>query len=182
MIQRFKSITMKLNRRERAAVLVGVGFLCLFIVVRFVVFPFMDRKDRLRRNLVVNTRNLEEIRSLKAEYETLVKAGEQAEKRFNQRRKSFTLLSFLVQLAGEVGIKDKMASMKPTLTQQKDSPYKISQVEMKLKGLSLEQITQYLYRIETSKNMVTIKRISLTKSDDKEGILNVTLQVETLEV
>jgi general secretion pathway protein M len=64
----------------------------------------------------------------------------------------------------------------------KDSPYKISQVEMKLKGLTLDQVTQYLYKIETSRNMVNIKRISLTKSDDKEGILNVTLQVETLEV
>jgi len=182
MMKWFKPIAMKLNRRERAAVMVGVGFLCLFVLVRFVVFPFMDRKDRLRRNLTVNTRNLEEIRALKMAYETLIHTGEQAEKRFKQRRKNFTLLSFLVQLAGEVGIKDKMASMKPTLTQQKDSPYKTSQVEMKLKGLSLEQITQYLYKIETSKNMVNIKRISLTKSDDKEGILNVTLQVETLEV
>jgi general secretion pathway protein M len=81
-----------------------------------------------------------------------------------------------------VGIKDKMASMKPTLTQQKESPYNISQVEMKLKGLTLEQITQYLYKIETSKNMVNIKRISLTKGDDQTGILNVTLQVETLEL
>jgi len=182
MMQWFKPIAMKLNRRERMAVLAGICFLCLFVVVRFAVFPLMDRKDRLRRNLAVNSRNLAEIRSLKAEYETLISAGEVAEKRFKQRRKSFTLLSFLVQLAGEVGIKDKMASMKPTMTQKKDSPYKISQVEMKLKGLSLEQITQYLYKIETSKNMVSIKRISLTKSDDQEGILNVVLQVETLEV
>ncbi len=181
-MQWFKPIAMKLNRRERVAVLVGIGFLCLFVVVRFVVFPFMERKDRLKRNLAVNARNLTEIQSLKAEYETLINAGKQAEKRFEQRQKSFTLLSFLVQLAGEVGIKDKMASMKPTLTQQKDSPYKISQVEMKLKGLTLEQITQYLYKIETSKNMVHIKRISLTKSDDQEGIINVVLQVETLEV
>ncbi|RLB98808.1 MAG: hypothetical protein DRH90_21370 [Deltaproteobacteria bacterium] len=181
-MQWFKPIAMKLNRRERVAVMAGVGFICLFVVVKFAIFPFMDRKDRLRRSLTVNSRNLEEIRSLKAEYETLISTGEQAEKRFKKRRKSFTLLSFLVQLAGEVGIKDKMASMKPTLTQQKDSPYKISQVEMKLKGLSLEQITQYLYKIETSKNMVSIKRISLTKSDDKQGILNVVLQVETLEV
>ncbi len=181
-MQWFKPIAMKLNRRERVAVMAGVGFICLFVVVKFAIFPFMDRKDRLRHSLTVNSRNLEEIRSLKAEYETLISTGEQAEKRFKKRRKSFTLLSFLVQLAGEVGIKDKMASMKPTLTQQKDSPYKISQVEMKLKGLSLEQITQYLYKIETSKNMVSIKRISLTKSDDKQGILNVVLQVETLEV
>jgi general secretion pathway protein M len=181
-MQWFKPIVMKLNRRERAAVLAGIAFLLLFVVVRFMVFPFMDRKDRLGRNLAVNSRNLEEIRSLKVAYETLISAGEQAEKRFKQRQKSFTLLSFLVQLAGEVGIKDKMASMKPTLTQQKDSPYKTSQVEMKLKGLTLEQITEYLYKIETSKNMVSIKRISLTKSEDQAGILNVTLQVETLEV
>jgi len=181
-MQWLKPIAMKLNRRERVAVLAGIGFICLFVVVRFAIFPFMERKDRLRRNLAANARNLTEIQSLKAEYETLINAGMQAEKRFKQRKKSFTLLSFLVQLAGEVGVKDKMASMKPTLTQQKDSPYKISQVEMKLKGLTLEQITQYLYKIETSKNMVSIKRISLTKSDDQEGIINVVLQVETLEV
>ena len=121
-MQWFKPIVMKLNRRERAAVLAGIAFLLLFVVVRFMVFPFMDRKDRLGRNLAVNSRNLEEIRSLKVAYETLISAGEQAEKRFKQRQKSFTLLSFLVQLAGEVGIKDKMASMKPTQSQQKDSP------------------------------------------------------------
>lgn len=181
-MQWFKPIAMKLNRRERLAVLAGIGFLCLFVVVRFVAFPFMDKKDRLKRNISVNSGNLKEIRLLKVEYETMINAGDQARKRFNQRRKGFTLLSFLVQLAGEVGIKDKMASMKPTLTPQKDSAYKVSLVEMKLKGLTLEQITRYLYKIETSKNMVSIKRLSLTKSDDKEGILNVVLQVETLEV
>ena len=181
-MQWFKPIAMKLNRRERVAVLAGIGFICLFVVVRFAIFPFMERNDRLRRSLAANARNLTEIQSLKTEYETLINAGKQAEKRFKQRKKSFTLLSFLVQLAGEVGIKDKMASMKPTLNQQKDSPYKTSQVKMKLKGLTLEQITQYLYKIETSKNMVSIKRISLTKSDDQEGIINIVLQVETLEV
>lgn len=181
-MQWFKPIAMKLNRRERMAVLTGIVFLCLFAVIRFVVFPFMDQKDRLRRNLTANGRNLEEIRSLKADYRTMVSAGEKAKKRFKQRQKGFTLFSFLDQLAGEVGIKDKMTSMKPTYTRKKDSPYKKSLVEMKLKGLTLEQITQYLYKIETSKNMVNIKRISLTKSDDQAGILNVVLQVETLEV
>lgn len=181
-MQWFKPIAMKLNRRERLAVLVGIGFLCLFVLARFVVFPFMDKKDRLRRSLATNTENVEEIRSLKKEYSLLISERENAKKRFNQRRKGFTLYSFLDRLAGEVGIKDKMTYMKPTVTRQKDSPYKTSIVEMKLNGITLDQITQYLYKIETSKNMVTIKRLSLTKSDDKQGILNVVLQVETFEV
>jgi len=142
----------------------------------------MDKKDRLRRSLAVNAQNIKEIQSLKTEYQTLIAEGQQSKKRFNQRRKSFTLYSFLDKLAGEVGIKDKMSYMKPTVTPQKGTPYKTSLVEMNLKGLTLEQITQYLYKIETSKNMVTIKRLSLTKSDDKNGSLNLILQVETIEV
>ena len=180
-MQWLKPISMKLNRREKLAVMAGIGCLCLFIVVKFGVFPFMDKKERLQRSLRTSQHNLEEIRLLRAEYESLTRAGEKAKKRFKQRPKGFTLLSFLVQLAGEVGIKDRMSSMKPTLTQQKDSPYKVSLVEMKLTGLNLQQVTEYIYKIETSKNMVSIKRISMTKSDDQKGILNVVLQAETLE-
>jgi general secretion pathway protein M len=177
-----KPIVMKLNRRERLAVLIGISFLCLFMLARFVVFPFMEKKERLRRSLAMSTQNLKDIQILKEEYQAVIAEGRQAEKRFNQRRKSFTLYAFLDKLAGEVGIKDKMTYMKPTVTPKKGTPYKISLVEMNLKGLTLEQITQYLYKIEMSNNMVTVKRLSLTKSDDKNGGLNLVLQVETIEV
>ena len=71
--------------------------------------------------------------------------------------------------------------MKPSTSVQKDSPYKISQVEMKLQSLTLEQLTTYLHMIETSKNMVYIKRLSILKTGKQEGFIDAVIQVETVE-
>lgn len=72
--------------------------------------------------------------------------------------------------------------MKPSTSVQKDSPFKISQVEMKLKGLTLEQLISYLYNVETSKNMITIKKLSISKTGKQEGFIDAVLQVETTEI
>jgi general secretion pathway protein M len=52
---------------------------------------------------------------------------------------------------------------------------------MKLDAVTLEQLTNYLYGIETSKNMVFVKKLSISKKEKDEGLVNVILQVETLE-
>jgi general secretion pathway protein M len=85
-------------------------------------------------------------------------------------------------LAGEAGIKENIAYMKPSTTVQKESAYKISLVEMKLTGITMEQMTLFLHKIETSNNMVSVKRLSLTKPDETQQRLNAVLQVQTLEV
>ena len=72
--------------------------------------------------------------------------------------------------------------MKPSKRVQKNSPYKISRVEMKLEAITLEQLANYLHGVETSKNMVDIKKISISKKDKKEGLLTAVLQVETIEI
>ena len=52
---------------------------------------------------------------------------------------------------------------------------------MKLDAITLEQLTTYLYGIETSKNMVMVKKLSISKKEKNEGLVNVILQVETPE-
>jgi general secretion pathway protein M len=173
---------MRTSKRERTAIWAGVAFIFVFVLFRLVIFPFVDQKERIGRVLEANMKNLIEIRSLKSEYEALNRRANTSKFRFEKRSKSFTLFSFLDRLAGEVGIKENIAYMKPSTTVQKESTYKISLVEMKLTGINMEQITQYLHKIETSKNMVSIKRLSLTKPDEKQNQLNAVLQVQTFEI
>jgi general secretion pathway protein M len=71
--------------------------------------------------------------------------------------------------------------MKPSKTVQKNSNYKISRVEMKLDAITLEQLATYLYGVETSKNMVMVKKVSISKKEKQQGFINVVLQVETVE-
>jgi len=53
---------------------------------------------------------------------------------------------------------------------------------MKLQSITLKQLTSYLHGVETSKNIVSIKRISIVKTGIKEGYVNVVLQIETVEI
>lgn len=173
----------KLSPREKMAVSIGICFVGIFIIMRFVLFPFVDTRDRLRRGLAVHSRNYDEITLLKSKYLDLQQRAANSKLRFDRRKRGFTLYSFLEKLAGQVGInKERIIYMKPTSSKQKDSPYTLSLVEMKLEGISLEQITRFLYRVETSNNMINVRRLSLNKKEDKGGLLNIILQVETFEV
>jgi general secretion pathway protein M len=182
MINRVRPILARLNHREKVALGIGIGFVVIIILVKFAVFPFIDARERLQRGLAVYTRNYDQIQQLRIRYLDLQNRAAQSKTRFERRAKGFTLFSFLEELAAQVGIKDRITSMKPTTSKQKDSPYTLSLVDMKLNGISLEQMSQFLYRIETSQNMIHIRRLSLNKKEEDKGLLNVILQVETSEV
>ena len=78
--------------------------------------------------------------------------------------------------------KDRIAYMKPSSSIQKSGPFKVSTVEMKLQAISLKQLTDYLYSVETSKDMVTVKRASFVKKAGGPAAIDAVLQVETVDI
>ena len=171
----------KLNRREKYSIYALSGAICLFILLQFIIFPSFDKRKGLKRVLRAKTDMLEEMTALKSEYNTIKKRTELSKLRFEKREKGFTLFSFLDKLTGKAGIKNHVIYMKPSTSVQKNSPFKISQVEMKLQGLTLKQLTSYLHMVETSKNLANIKRLSISKTGKQEGFIDAVLQVETAE-
>jgi general secretion pathway protein M len=171
----------KLNRREKYIIYAAGCVIGLLILVHFVVTPFFESRKQMQRSLQTKKGELEEMRRLQSEHAALKGKLQVSKTRFNKREKGFTLYSFLNQLAGQTGIKDRISYMKPTKTIQKNSKYKISRVEMKLDSITLEQLAKYLYSVETSKNVVMVKKVSISKKEKKQGLINVILQVETME-
>ena len=171
----------KLNRREKYIIYGAGGILGLLVIVQFVIAPFVENKNQMQRSLQTKKSELAEMRRLQAEYQTLKAKLQLSQTSIGKREKGFTLFSFMDQLAGQAGIKDRISYMKPSNTVQKNSSYRLSRVEMKIDGVTLEQLTSYLYSIETSKNMVIVKKLSISKKEKDEGLVNVILQVETVE-
>jgi general secretion pathway protein M len=124
---------------------------------------------------------LADMQALQAEAEQIRTRSRTAEGRFRQREANFTLFSFLDQLAGQARVKERVSYMRPTKIELKNSPFKLSRVEMKLEGVTLEQLTTYIHGVESSGNMVSVGKLSITRRDPKEGLLDAILQVETLE-
>jgi general secretion pathway protein M len=171
----------KLNRREKY-IIYGAGCLLgVLIIIQFAITPFFDNRRQLESRLQSKKVELEEMQRLQAEYQMLKEKLQVSEVRFSKREKGFTLFSFLDQLAGQAGIKDRISYMKPSKAVQKNSKYIVSRVEMKLDDITLQQLTTYLYGVETSKNMVLVQKLSISKKEKKQGLIDVILQVETVE-
>ena len=171
-----------MNKRERYAIMLAAGVIGIFLIVTFVVEPFLNKTEQLKKKLYDKAATLEQMRQLQSEYAKLTQKTEASKALFSRRQKGFKLNSFLVQVAGQAGIRDQISSMKPSTKVQENGPYRISRVEMKLDAITLKQLTTYLHVVETSKNLVDITRISISKKDKKEGLLTAVLQVETVEI
>ncbi|MDP2645853.1 MAG: hypothetical protein Q8P24_13010 [Desulfobacterales bacterium] len=175
-------MAIRLNRREKRLIYLISGLIFFFLFIETGVFPFIDNHKRLSRTLQVKSQTLQEMKILKAQYDALNNQAGVSKARLARREKSFTLFAFLDKLVGEAGIKNKITYMKPSSSAIKNSPYKISIVEMKLQAVTLVELTNYLYRIETSENFVSVKRISISKLGQQDTSVNAVLQVETMEI
>jgi len=171
-----------LNKRERLGVMVAAGVVAAFLIAVLVVEPWIASAANTRNSLKTKADMVADMQRWQSEYNALTQETSVSKSRFQRRQRGFALFSFLDRLAGTSGIKDRISYMKPSKIVQKNSPYKISRVEMKVEAITLEQLANYLYSVETSKNMVEIKKISISKKDKKQGLLTAIMQVETVEM
>jgi general secretion pathway protein M len=171
----------KLNTREKISVGAAVAAIVVFLFCQFLVFPLLDKNKQLTERITMREQQLVKIKELQYTYRETSANSEQTQQLLKTRRQGFTLFSFLETLAGRTGVKSNIAYMKPTTTTQKDSPYRLSMVEMKLQEVTMSQLLAYLHGIETARDMIVIKRLSISKSEQKAGMINTIFQVETLE-
>ncbi len=170
-----------LKPREKRAIGAAVGVVCLFLVFRLVIFPFWDARHRMQRSLTSNKAMLQEMQQLQQNYRAFVNRSSAVKNRLNSRRKGFTLFSFLEDAAGRSQVKNKIAYMKPSVQPLKASALKQSLIEMKLEPITMEELVNFLYHVETKDPLITVRRLSLFKSGDTREYLQAVMQVETIE-
>lgn len=169
----------RVSKREKLMLYLAAGFVGLFLIVRLIVFPVFDERTRLQRVLAAKTATLADIRVLAAEYIALKDRSDVALQRISRKQDGFTLFSFLDRMAGETNLKDRIAYMKPSTQTPKDSPYKISLVEMKLQTITLEQLVVYLHRVETDASAIQVRRISIVKTGKGKPFIDAVMEIES---
>jgi general secretion pathway protein M len=171
---------MKLAKREKYLVSFAAIAIALFLIFQFLVFPFFEERKRIQRGIRAREEGLKEMVRLEAEYQIHKKGFQGIKQILARREKGFTLFSFLEKAAGESELKGHIKYMKPS-DSKGTGPYKESMVEMKLEGITLNQLVGYLYRIESAENIVSIKRISIQENKKESGYLDTILQVLTFQ-
>ena len=171
---------MKLAKREKYFVTIAACLIGGFFLFQFLIAPFFEKRDRLQRGIQAKEEGQAEILRLSAEYKNLQKGSQNMQRLLAKRDKGFTLFAFLEKAAGDCGVKERINYMKPS-SSKGAGPYKESMVEMKLEGITLNQLTEYLYRVESPENIVSIRRISIKENAKQSGYLEAVLQASTYE-
>jgi hypothetical protein len=171
----------QLNERERFAIYIGLGAIVIFLVVQWGILPMMDHRRQAARQVAVKRTEIAEMAQLQKEYRRIQAGLERNRIQLQKRPPAFSLFSYLDGLAGTIGLKNKIVYMKPTTVEDPNAGRPRSRVEMKIREVTLEQISRFLFRVETSPNMVRVTRMSITQKQQGKGLLEAVFQVETPE-
>ena len=174
-------MTLALAKREKYVLAFGAAFVFLFLFNEVGVSRAVAYREKLERQVVKERAAREKVAELAADYRRLSDRQKGAAARLAGRQADFRLFAFLDLLAGQAGLKSAVQYMKPAVSPIEGSPYKSSTVEMKLSGISMEQLAGFIHMIESSPNGVSIRRMSVTATGKEERFLDAVFLASTLE-
>jgi general secretion pathway protein M len=168
-----------LSDRERLILIAGGLFVLGVLIYQLIISPYLVAHDRLQSSLQRKQAELLEIQLLSQEYAKLREEEGGIKALLQKRDAAFTLFAFLDEQAANAGVKEQIKYMKPSVVEG-DSGLNESVVEMRLEGVTLEKLTQFLRVTESDTNLVSVRRLSIQTSARDEGYLDVILQIVTL--
>ena len=165
----------QLQPRERLFLGGGVALLVLFLFFKVAIDPLFKRSADLDRQIISARRQLAELRTMQQEYQRQKSVVDTINNQLKQQQ-NFSIFSRLEEFAGQTGIRNKILYMKPTVSTPSEV-YNEESVEVKMEGVTLEQLVRYLHQVENSPQLLKIKRLEVKPRFDNRQILTATFRV-----
>ncbi len=170
----------QLTKNQKLTVTAGVVFAVAVLLIQFVLFPYFEARQKVRRAVAANEKVLREIAVLGVEYGVIRQRSEEIRQVIERHPPGFALISYLENKAGEAQIKTNIRSMNP-LPSTTAGAYEETAVEMKMDKLTMKQITDFLYLVESPEEMIRVRKISLGKMKESPEYLSALIQVFTYQ-
>jgi type II secretory pathway component PulM len=170
---------MKLDRKQMTYVLFGGLVLVALLFYLVVISPALSKQELLAKNITKRKQDLVKISEIKGKWQDFQRDRADVQAAIKSRG-SFTLLSYLEAVTREVGIDQRIQYIKPVTFPEGEGKLRPEGIEISLDGVNMEQLVNFLYRIEYSGKLLHVKRIKILRSSkEKTSLLKVTLQVNT---
>jgi type II secretory pathway component PulM len=174
---RLRSAFEGLAPRERLLVLAAAASFAVALLLLAVVMPIVRAADAATSRVEAADQELEAVRRLRREYDEVHGRLAAVEDRIRNgpRGEIFTTLE---KLARESAV--QVDSMEPRTTPASDA-YRETKVQVGLKGVTLAQLVNYLHRIDSAEQVLSIKSLRIRTRKDKPELLDVTFTVSSFE-
>jgi general secretion pathway protein M len=147
----------------------------VFLIFKFAIDPLIKHSADLDRQIVAARRQLVELRTMQQEYQRQKTVVDTINSQL-KKQQNVAIFSRLEEFAGQTGIRNKILYMKPTVSTPSEV-YNEESVEVKMEGVTLEQLVRYLHHIENSPQLLKIKRLEIKPRFDNRQILTATFRV-----
>ena len=170
---------MNLTQREKQTITAGAILFGLIVVFQIFVRPAIGRLRTLRRVVSDKQQLLGELRAKSEQYNTI--SGELEKIRLEMERKpeERKILSFVERIQKDSGLMQKVVYMKPSAMTVKDV-YEQNTIEIKLQSITLDQLIQFLLKIESSEFTIGIRTLEIKCGLRDSALLDTTIQLVSL--
>lgn len=151
---------MNLTQREKQIMAAGAVLLVLIVAFQIFVRPAIRRMRTLRRVLSDKRQVLGELLAKSQEYNAISRELEKIRLEMGRQPEERKILSFVERIQKDCGLMQKVVYMKPS-TMTVNDVYEETTIEIKLQSITLDQLTQFLLKIESSELTIGIRTLDI---------------------
>lgn len=169
-----------LSERDRRAIIIACVAVLFFIA--FAVFSsFTSGSDRSKKRVVALRQQLEEVKTLRKEYEYSKKTLEQITKSIKREDEALISVVEKVMLNNQVDRKTFSIKDSNSNTSGADDMFNESSVQVDIKRIPVEKVIDVLYAFQNRESFLKISNLKLRTKFDKSNMLDVSFRLSTFE-
>jgi len=170
----------RLSPRERLLLVLAVGSVAIISLYSFVLDPLVSGREMLHKRIAAREKDLAEIQVQRGRYLDMLRQLEASQAVLVKTEPGFSLFAYLQNAVAQVVSREHIASMNPTDKNLSDE-YQQQSVEIKLTGVSLDQLVSVMYRIEKGDVALHISRLQVKKRYNDPHSFDITATVSLLK-
>lgn len=164
---------MKLESRDKRALLIGGSAAAVILLYTLVVSPFLDDLARKRDLVPKKERDLAEMKVLSEEYRDIHKKLQAAQEAAAKRG---PILTEIENITKRANLSSKIISLKPQPGIKSDT-FTESIVEVRLDNITLYDVVNYVHLLE--KATLRVRKLQFKPRYDNPKLLNATFLVSS---
>ena len=168
----------KISKREKNLIATALSAISLFLIYQFAINPFLKYAERIQDEIPQMKSDLLTARRITARYRELDREIRDIRQRLDQRTAEFNPHDFLSTLAQKGGILPNLEDIKLDVTIINEN-YQEDTATVRLKNVQLEKLANYLFEIENSGQLLTVKELSIKPDNENSLLLDVAFDVST---
>jgi len=170
---------MNLTQKEKQFLAAGVILFGLIVIFQIFARPAISRVGTLKRVVSDKRQLLGELRAKSEQYKTISRELEKVRLEMGHRPEERKILSFVERIQKDTGLMQKVVYMKPSAMTVNDIYERIT-IEIKLQSITLDQLIQFLLKIESSEMTIEIRTLEIKRGALDLDLLETTVQLVSL--